>query len=105
MLDYLVCKSEEIQVPCQPSGRPSVHCSIRLDNALLPYGRQTDQHHPPGRRARSVWTPTLYREASVPACIRPDVSAARLDASQFLNGSLINQLSGRCGIMFGRVSL
>jgi hypothetical protein len=33
--------------------------------------------------------PTLYREASVPACIRPDVSAARPDAYQFSNGSLI----------------
>jgi len=27
--------------------------------------------------------PPLYREASVPACIRPDVSAARLDPSQY----------------------
>jgi len=28
--------------------------------------------------------PSLYREVSVPACIRLDVSAARLDASQYL---------------------
>jgi len=27
--------------------------------------------------------PSLHREASVLACIRPDVSAARLDASQY----------------------
>jgi hypothetical protein len=26
--------------------------------------------------------PSLYREASVPACIHPDVSAARPDSSQ-----------------------
>jgi hypothetical protein len=31
----------------------------------------------------------LSREVSVPACIRPNVSAARPDAYQFSNGSLI----------------
>jgi hypothetical protein len=51
-----------IQVPCQPFGRSShpvrTKCSFRPD-------------------------PILYREVSVPACIRSDVSASRLDASQY----------------------
>jgi hypothetical protein len=90
------CKSEEFQVPCQPSGRsshpvwtpicPLFHPSGRC---VIPSGRQTDKHHPSGRRAPSVRTPTLYREASVPACIRPDISTARPDVYQFSNGSLI----------------
>jgi hypothetical protein len=90
------CNSEEIQVLCQPSGRsshpirtpiyPLFHPSGRR---VIPSGLQTDQHHPSGRRAPSVRTPTLYREASVPGCIRPDVSAARPDAFQLSNGSLI----------------
>jgi hypothetical protein len=49
-----------------PSGRPSVHCSIRPDD--VPYrldSRQT-KHHPSGWRAFSV-RPLLYREATVPA--------------------------------------
>jgi hypothetical protein len=72
-----------ISVPCQPSGRhgipsgrssvnnirsddeifpfgrPSVHCSIHLDDVpYRPDARQT-KHHPSG--------PLLYREATVPA--------------------------------------
>jgi hypothetical protein len=96
MSDDSACKSEEIQVLCQPSRRsshpfrtpicPLFHPSERR---VIPSGRQTDQHHLFGRRAPSVRTPTLYREASVPACIRSDVLAARPDASQFSNGFLI----------------
>lgn len=88
-------KSEEIHVPCQPSGR-SYH-PVRTLNVHAPSVRtrchtvrtQSVQHHPSGRHAPSVWTPSLYREASVPACFHPDVSAARPDATQFSNGSLI----------------
>jgi hypothetical protein len=68
------CKSEEFQVPCQPFGRsshpvrmpicPLFHPSGRC---VIPSGRQTVQHYPFGRCALSVWTPALYREASVPA--------------------------------------
>jgi hypothetical protein len=50
---------------------------------------QTVQHHPSGRRPPSVRTPTQYRETSVSDCFRPDVSAARPDATQFSNDSLI----------------
>jgi hypothetical protein len=32
------CESEEFQVPCQPSGRSSVYCSIRSDDVFLPSG-------------------------------------------------------------------
>jgi hypothetical protein len=56
-------KDRRFQIPCQPSGRrviplgrPSVHCSIRPDDVFIPTGRQTDQHHPSGRRIFSVRT-------------------------------------------------
>jgi hypothetical protein len=90
------CKSEEIQVPYQPSGRSSHSIRTPICPLFHPFGRrvipsglQTDQHHPSERPAPSVRTPTLYREASVLAYIRPDDSAARPDASQLSNGSLI----------------
>jgi hypothetical protein len=45
MSEDSACESEELQVPCQPSGRcvipsgrPSVYCSIRLDDVPLPSG-------------------------------------------------------------------
>jgi hypothetical protein len=44
-LEDSACESEEFKVPCQPSGRcvipsrrPSVYCSIHLDDVLLPSG-------------------------------------------------------------------
>jgi hypothetical protein len=60
----LHCEKDKIfQFPCQPSGRhvipsrrPSVHCSIRPDDVFIPTERQTDQHHPSGRRIFSVQT-------------------------------------------------
>jgi len=76
-------------VPCQPFGRSSYpvrmticHYSIRPDD--VPYrsdSRQT-KHHPSGRRVSPSGPSTLLRRF-YPACIRPDVSAARLDASQY----------------------
>jgi hypothetical protein len=72
MSDNSAYKSEEFQVPCQPSGRPSVHCSIRpddvssrLDDVIIPSGRYTVSRR-------------FY-----PACIRLDVSIARPDVSQY----------------------
>jgi hypothetical protein len=38
-------KDRRFQIPCQPSGRPSVHCSICPDDMFITTGRQTDQHH------------------------------------------------------------
>jgi hypothetical protein len=96
MSDDSTCKSEEIQVPRQLSRRSSHPAQMPLYPLFHPSGRpvipsesQIDQHHPSGQRAPSVRTPTLYREVSVPAYIRPDVSAARPDASQFSNDSMI----------------
>jgi hypothetical protein len=50
-------KARRFQIPCQtserrviPSGRPSVHCSIRPDYVSFPSERQTDKHHPSGPR-------------------------------------------------------
>jgi hypothetical protein len=77
-------------IPCQPSGRschpvrtlicPQFHLSGRR---AIPSGRPD---RPSIIRPDDVDfrpNPLLYREASVPACIRPDVSAARPDASQY----------------------
>jgi hypothetical protein len=76
-------------------------------------GRRVHLDRTPNRPASSVRTtclfrpnPKLYREASVPACIRPDISAACLDAFQYSNSlrlfpssnkGNIDQPSGRCG--------
>jgi hypothetical protein len=49
-------KHRRFQIPCQPSGRSSVHCSICPDDVFIPTGRQTDQHHPSGRRIFYVRT-------------------------------------------------
>jgi len=81
-----ICESE-IPVPCQPSGKRAI-----------PSGRSSV--HSPSRwtTCHTVWTPNrqsiihlddvdfrldthLHREASVLACIRPDVSPARTDGS------------------------
>jgi hypothetical protein len=107
-----VYKSENLRFPvsrpddrAMPSGRLSDHCSIRLDD--VPYRPDASQtkHHPSG--------PSTVSRSFYPACIRPDNSAARPDAYQYSTsfrffpssnmGRLI-QLSGRCGIPFGRAS-
>jgi hypothetical protein len=80
---FRVWKSEEFKFPVSrpgdraiPSGHPSLHCSIRPnDVSSRPDARQTSIIRP---------DPILYREVSVPACIRLDVSASRPDASQYL---------------------
>jgi hypothetical protein len=109
-----------IPVPCQPFGRciipserSSVHCSIRPDDVpYRPDARQT-KHHPSGRRAFPSGPSTMSR-SFYPACICPDDSAVRLDASQhstnfkFFPSSNMRRLiqpSGRCGISSGRASL
>jgi hypothetical protein len=85
------CKSEEFQVPCQPSGRsrhpvrtpiyPQFHPSERR---VIPSGCHTDQHHPSGRSVHSVRTPyciekfrcqlasvqTFQQHARTPPCTR-----------------------------------
>jgi hypothetical protein len=76
-------KDRRFQFPCQPSrrrvipsGRPSVHCSIRPNDVFIPTGRQTDQHHPSGRRIFSVRTlhcieKLLFQLASVRTSQQP----------------------------------
>jgi hypothetical protein len=88
MSEDSACKSENLQFPVSrpddraiPSGRLSVLCSIRPDDVpFRPDARQT-KYHPSGRRIFPSG-PSLIREATVLACICPDVSAARPDASQ-----------------------
>jgi hypothetical protein len=80
----LHCKKDRrFQIPCQPSerrvipsGRPSVHYSIRSDDVFILTGRQTDQHHPSGRRIFSVLTlhcieKLLFQLASVRTLQQP----------------------------------
>jgi hypothetical protein len=69
------CKSEEFQVPCQSFGRSSHPVWTPIyplfhpcGRCVIPSERQTDKHHPSRQRALFVRTPTLYREASAPAC-------------------------------------
>jgi hypothetical protein len=58
------------------------HYSIRPDDVpYCPDSRQT-KHHPSGRRV-SPSKPSIVSRRFYPACIRPDVLAARLDASQY----------------------
>jgi hypothetical protein len=79
--DSTIQSDEEFKFPISrpddraiPSGRPTVNCSIHPDDVSYRLdARQTSIIRP---------DPTLYREASVPACIRPDLSAARPDVHQ-----------------------
>jgi hypothetical protein len=91
--------------PDDVSSRADVHLSI------VPSVRTT---------CLSVWTTYFFRldtyivsRSFCTSLLLSDISAARPDAYQFSNGSLIlskfkkgkiNQPSGRCGIPFGRVS-
>jgi hypothetical protein len=120
MSEDSVYKSENLRFPVSrpddraiPSGCPSVHCSIRLDDvSYRPDARHT-KHHPSGRRTFPSGPSTVSR-SFYPACIRPNDSATRPDASQYSTnfrffpssnmGRLI-QPSGRCGIPSGRASL
>jgi hypothetical protein len=78
-------------IPCQPSGRSShpvrtliYHCSIRPDDVpYRPDSRQT-KHHLSGRRVFLSGPSTVSRRFYL-ACICPDVSAARPNASQYSN--------------------
>jgi hypothetical protein len=67
-------------VPSRPDAHLSTIPSVRMTclTVRMPIRpsiiRPNGVHFPSG--------PLLYREATIPACIRPDVSAARSDASQ-----------------------
>jgi hypothetical protein len=65
--------------PDDMSSSPNVHLStipsVRTTCSSWPDARQTSIIHPNDVSFRP--DPPLYREASVPACIRPDLSAAR----------------------------
>jgi hypothetical protein len=83
------------KVPCQPSGqcvipsgRPSVYCSIRPDDV----SSRQDARHSSIIRPDDVLLPSGHFTVSRSFCaslLRPDVSAARPDAYQFSNSSLI----------------
>jgi len=60
--------------PDEGSSRPDAHLSIIPSVRTMCLSRPDDVSFRPD--------PTLYREASIPSCIRPDISAARPDAHQ-----------------------
>jgi hypothetical protein len=114
------CKSEEFQVPCQPSERsshpvwtpicPLFHPSGRH---VIPSGRQTDQYHLSGQSVHSVQTPYciekfLCQLASVRTFqhhVRTPPSTRSV--SDFFPNSKkrkISQPFGRCGNPSGRAS-
>jgi hypothetical protein len=73
-----------VSCPDDVLSRPVVHLStvpsVRTTCSSRPDARQTNIIRPDDVSFRQ--DPPLYREASVPACIRPDISAARPDAHQ-----------------------
>jgi hypothetical protein len=76
-LRFLVSRPDDLAIP---SGRTSVHCSIRPDDVPYHLDTRHTKHHPSGRRI-FPFGPSLFRETTILACIRPDV-AARPDTSQ-----------------------
>jgi hypothetical protein len=77
-------------VPCRSSGRSCHPVRTLICPLFHPSGRRAIPSGCPDRpsiiRSDNIDfhpDPSLHREASVPACIRPDISAARPDASQY----------------------
>jgi hypothetical protein len=106
-----------IQVPCQPSGWSSHPVQTPICPLFHPSGRHVDRTDLLDRPASSVRMkcsfrpdPILYREVSIPACIRQHhvrTPPSTRSISDFFPNSKkrkINQLSGRCGIPSGRSS-
>jgi hypothetical protein len=89
------CESEEFQVPCQPSGRCVIPSGAHL--STVPSVRTTCHSvRTSYRQASFVRTTCFFRpdtyivsRSFCASFLRPDVSAARPDAYQFSNGSLI----------------
>jgi hypothetical protein len=82
---YLLANPDDRAVP---SERPSVHCSISSDDVSF----RPDTKQSSITRPNDVLLPSGPNTVSRSFCfslLRPDVSAARLDASLFSNGSLI----------------
>jgi hypothetical protein len=117
-----LCTAKKIEDFRFPVSRPDdvlSHLDVHL--STVPFVRTTCTSRPNARQTSIIRpddvpfrpNPTLYREASIPFCIRPNISAARLDASQYSNSlrflpssnkGKIDQPSGRCGIPSGRAS-
>jgi hypothetical protein len=110
-----LCTAKKIKDFRFPVSRPDAHLStvpsVRTTYSSRPAAGQTSIICPDDVSFRL--DPTLYREASVTACIRPDISAASPDAYQYSNSlrffpssnkGKIDQPSERCGIPSGRAS-
>jgi len=101
--------------PDDVSSRPDAHMSTVPSVRTTCHSVWTSDRQASSVRMMGFFRPDTYIVSrSFCACLlHPDVSAARPDSYQFLNGSLIlskfkkgkiNQPSGRCGIPSGRVS-
>jgi hypothetical protein len=89
------------------SQRNRIPCS-RPDDVIFRPDAQLSKHHPSGQQELSIRTfPCVEKLRTVPACICPDVSAARPNATQYSNSYGISfqntdigrqlQPSRRCG--------
>jgi hypothetical protein len=93
---FRVCKSEECKFPVSrpddrpiPSGRPSVHCSIHLDDV----SSRLDARQSSIIRSNEVFIPSgphLYQEVFVPTCIRPNVFSSMSGRLPVLDQFLIS---------------
>jgi hypothetical protein len=101
--------------PDDVSSRPDVHLSTVPSVRTTCLSVQTSDRQASSVRTTCFFRPDTYivSRSFCASLLRPDVSAARPDAYQFSNGSLIlskfnkgkiNQPSGRCGIPSGRLS-
>jgi hypothetical protein len=95
-----------------PSRRTSDPYSIRPDDVPYSPDASKTKHYPFGRRALPSGPSTVSR-SFYPTCMRPDVSAARPDASRYSTSlrffpssdkGKIDQPSGRCSIPSGHTS-
>jgi hypothetical protein len=97
------------------SSRPDAHLSTVPSVRTTCHSVWTSDRQATSVRMTCFFRPDTYivSRSFCANLLRPDVSAARPDAYQFSNGSLIlskfkkgkiNQPSGRCGILSGRVS-
>jgi hypothetical protein len=95
-----------------PSQKNRIPC-IRSDDVIFRPNVQLSKHYPSGRRELSIWTFLCVEKLqTILSCIRPDISATRLEAVQcstsygisFQNTDMGRQLQpfGRCVFPSGR---
>jgi hypothetical protein len=108
-------QSEVRRISKFPVSRPDAHLSTVPSIRTMCLSFRTSDRQSSFVRTTCFFRPDTYiiSRSFCASLLRPDISAARPDAYQFSNSSLIlskfkkgkiNQPSGRCGIPSGRVS-